>query len=164
MSANKLSGRGIEPGTIEVDKLSSSVQNTLVSAASNVKSMRNDSGVTIPANKPVSKKSDGSIIVADSDSPFGQHPIGFTTSAISDGQFGDVFLLGNNISGLMTGLGFAPGDEIYLSENAGFTNDPNSFTNNDDSLIRLGIADCADGVVSGSATDLITMPNIIYRP
>ena len=127
------------------------------------KRMVNQSGALIPSGKMVSKKSDGSIVVADSDSLDGQQPIGVTSETIADSSDGLVITFGPNIPGILTGLGFAPGDTIYVSENASLTNDGGSFTGDDDSIIKVGIADCAEGVVSGSATDMILWREIVYR-
>jgi hypothetical protein len=130
-----------------------------------VKEMENGSGVTIPALTPISKLSDGTIVAGDSDSANGQNFIGFTLVEIADGARGNCLLSGPNVEGAVSGLGFAPGDEIFLYETTGqLTNNPDSFTGNDDSIIKLGIADCAGGVASSTANDLILHTEVIIRP
>jgi hypothetical protein len=45
-----------------------------------------------------------------------------------------------------------------------FINSVGSLTGDDDSIIKVGIADCAAGTASGTATDLIVFPEVILRP
>lgn len=119
----------------------------------------------ISAKVPVAKLPTGKIVAADSDAAGGQEVIGFALSAtLADGDLVMVVLVGANLEGALTGLGYAPGDEIFLSETGGYTNDPNSFTGNDDSIIRVGIADCAAGVASATVVDLIAFAEVIARP
>lgn len=129
------------------------------------KIMENGYTGTIVANTPVSKVSDGTIVPADSDSVNGQQMIGIAKENILLGGTGEVYLFGQNIPGAISGLGFSVGDEVYLSETQGqFTNDPNSFTGDDDSIIKVGIADCSAGNASSTASDLIMFPEVILRP
>jgi hypothetical protein len=119
----------------------------------------------IAINRHVSKKSNGRIIQADSDNPDGQQVVGVALQAgATAGDLINVLCVGANLAGALTGLGFAPGEEIYLSEASGFTNNPNSFTGGDDTIMKVGVADCAAGVASGTAVDLISFPEIIARP
>jgi hypothetical protein len=75
-----------------------------------------------------------------------------------------VQLVGQNVAGaLTTSSGFAPGDELYLNEGGGYTNDPGTFTGENDSIIKIGIADCAEGAASETVTDLILFPQVIAR-
>lgn len=134
------------------------------SSSSLIKSMQNLSGVSIPAGKPVSKKSDGSIIAADSDGVAAQQFIGIALVTIANNALGNVAIVGQNVVGAITGLGYAPGDDIFLSEDGGYTNDPNSFTGGNDSIIRVGIADCSAGNASGTANDLIMFAEVQARP
>jgi len=134
-------------------------------AALFTKTMQNLSGATIPAGYPVSKKPDGSIIASDSDGPGGlQNYIGISLAIILNGAQGVVIVVGPNIAGAITGLGFAPGDEVLIAENGGYTNDPNSFTDANDSIIKVGVADCASGAASPTATDIIMFSEVIIRP
>jgi hypothetical protein len=129
------------------------------------KLMLNNSGVLIDSKKPVSIKSDGSIILADSDAPEGQAPIGITLQSIANASAGVVALFGRNIPGALTGLGFNPGDDIFIDETAGeYTNNPSGFSGSDDSIIRIGVAAAADGTTSINATDLIMIKEVLIRP
>ncbi len=125
---------------------------------------KNASGTTIAAKKAVSKKADGSIVVSDSDSVDGQKPYAITAAAILDDAFGQLYLFGRNVPGALTGLGFVAGDSIYISQTAGFTNDPGSFTGNDDTITFIGIADCADNTMSATATDLVMIRQELTSP
>jgi hypothetical protein len=119
----------------------------------------------MPVNTPVSKLPNGKIVPADSDAVAGQNYIGITASpAPAIDSLVTVLLPGANIVGAVASLGFAPGDEVFLGEGGGFTNDPSVFTGGDDSIIRVGIADCGAGVASSIATDLIAFTEIVARP
>lgn len=135
------------------------------SSANLTKVMANEDSATIEAGVPVSKLSTGGVVKADSDGVSRQQLVGITKEEIAVGSTGEVYLLGQNIPGVLTGMGFAVGDEIYLSESlGGYTNDPDSYTSGDDSIIKIGIADCSVGVASAVATDLILFPDVIIRP
>ena len=118
----------------------------------------------IPTGTPVSKRVDGKIVPADSDSSTGQIYVGVVKETIAPLASGTVLLIGQNVAGVLSGLGITVGKSIYLSENGGFTSDPNSFTGVNDSIIRVGFADCEAGIASGVATDLIMLPQIMLRP
>ena len=142
-----------------------SIQSSSGGSGSLLKEMENGHTATISAGTAVAKKSDGTVIPADSDGVGTQQMIGICFSEITVGSVGDIYLFGQNIPGVISGLGFSVGDEIFLSETAGqLTNDPNSFTGDDDSIIKVGIADCSSGSASSTATDLIMFPEVIYRP
>lgn len=122
-------------------------------------------GGPIPNRVPVSKRPDGKIIEADSDAVNAQNFIGFSMQVASaNGDLINVLTVGANIENAILGLGFVPGDEIYLSENMGYTNDPASFTGNNDSIIKVGIADCSAGIASSTAKDLIAFSAVVARP
>lgn len=129
-----------------------------------LKEMENKSGQTIAAGQPVSKKADGSIILGDSDLAGAQTFIGVTLQEILNDAIGTVALVGPNIIGAIAGLGYAPGDDVFVSETGGYTNDPNSFTGSNDTITRVGFADCAAGSASSTATDLILFSDIIVSP
>jgi hypothetical protein len=128
-----------------------------------IKQMQADGAIAI--NRPVSKLANGRVIAADSDLASGQDYCGFALqAAAAPGDLINVLCVGAVLANAVFGLGYAPGDEIYLAETGGFTNDPNSFTGGDDSIIKVGIADCAAGVASGVAVDLIVFSEVIARP
>ncbi|MBK9390480.1 MAG: hypothetical protein IPN68_09900 [Bacteroidetes bacterium] len=118
------------------------------------------------ANKvPVSKKPNGRVIAADSDSADGQFYIGFTMESVSSvGQLFNVLLIGANVENAVSGLGFSPGDDIYLDENGGYVNTVSGFTGSNDSIIKVGVADCPAGAASAVATDLVVFSDVIARP
>ncbi len=129
------------------------------------KMAKNVSGSSIAANLPVSRASDGSIVLADSDAAQGQRPIGVTMEEIPHDSFGLIGLIGRNLPGALSTFSFVPGADLYIPEDGtGYTADPESFTNSDDSLILIGVADCADGDMSGDAPDLILLRQILVRP
>lgn len=133
-------------------------------SASNIFIKQMQSSVVLAVNTPVAKLANGKIINADSDTVNGQVYIGITMgTAVVDGLV-SVLLVGANIAGALTGLGYTPGQEIFLGENGGFTNNVSTFTDGDDSIIRVGIADCTSGNASGTVTDLIAFTEVVARP
>jgi hypothetical protein len=162
------------PNSIYVDTLNANTfsnkndegTNQTVAAApdSFAKQAKNMTGVTIPAMTPISRAGDGTIVPADSDAAQGQRPIGVTMEAILHNSFGLIGLVGKNITGALTSYSFSPGQDLYVSETGGYTADGNSFSGDNDSLILIGIADCADGDASASAPDLILLRQILVRP
>jgi hypothetical protein len=120
----------------------------------------------IRAGRQVSKRADGKIVEAESDGTNRQQPIGMATIAfLNIDDLGNVLLPAPNAAGVLTGLGFTPGREIYIGETTGgYVDDITPFVGNDDSLIKVGVADCAAGVASGIATDLIMITQVIARP
>jgi hypothetical protein len=130
-----------------------------------IKRKRNMTGAQIGANKQISLKSNGSIILSDNDNPDAMRAIGFTLEAIEDGAYGNVLLIGSNVAGAVAGMGFNSGDRVYLSNQPGeLTNDIDSFNPVTDTIYRVGIADCASETQSETATDLIMMAEIISTP
>jgi len=144
------------------------VSSQLAQATSNdlmIKVMENLSGIAIPAGKPVSKIPDGSIAAADSDGAVtSQIYCGISLDAINTGSTGRILLVGPNVVGALNSLNFTPGQDIFLSESGGYTNNAGAFVGNNDSIIKVGIADCAAGSASGTATDLIMFPDVLVKP
>lgn len=122
-------------------------------------------GAAIAVGRPISKRPDGKVIEGDSDGVNAQTFIGTSQgSAASDGDPITILLAGANLAGVLTGLGFTTGDIIYLAESGGYTNDGNSFTGDDDTITKVGIADCGAGLASGTATDLIAISEVLITP
>jgi hypothetical protein len=155
----------------------------LDSANANASSIKNTSGVVVvinnasaatnlvtkimqaagiyAVNTPVSKRADGQIEIADSNAPSGQDLIGVMLQASNaPGDLVQVLLVGANMENALSGLGFNVGDEIYVSDEGGYTNDPSTLTNMD-SIIKIGIADCGAGGATSVATDLILFPDVV---
>ena len=130
----------------------------------NIKLMVNNTLSTILAGTPVSKSSDGSVVPASSDTAQGQRFIGIALDPIAVSQQGRVQLVGNNIPNILGAYGFATGDEIFIDEYNGYTNDVRTFSGNNDSIIKVGVADCSEGSASPVATDLIMFVEVISRP
>jgi hypothetical protein len=119
----------------------------------------------VRAGRPVSKRADGKIMEADTDVIGASQPIGISLVPLGMNEIGNILLFGPNATGVLNGLGFIPGDEIFIGETTGgYVKDITTFSGNDDSIIRIGIADCAAGAASTMATDLILMSTIIARP
>jgi hypothetical protein len=120
-----------------------------------IKVMENLSGGDIPAGSDVCKRPDGSIAMASSDTPGFENVIGIANVDIPNAATGAVGLLGPNFPAVLTGLGFTPGDIVYMAESSGqYTNDLTTFTNSD-RIVQVGIADCAAGTASTTVTDLL---------
>lgn len=132
----------------------------------NIKQKQNGSGGILNSGTPVSLLANGKIIAADSDGVNTQDFIGVLLETVDDDNLGKVKLVGSNVKGVLASLGFNPGEEIFMSESGGYTNDAGvaAFTGNDDSIIRMGIADSAAGIGAAPAVDLIMMTEIISRP
>jgi len=134
-----------------------------VPTSSNIFFKQMEAAGVIAVNRPVAKLANGKIVQADSDGE--QNIIGYSLAAASaDGDLINVLTLGANLANAIQGLGFTPGEEIFLDESGGYTNDPDTFSGNDDSIIKVGVADCAAGVASGVATDLICFAEVVARP
>ena len=114
---------------------------------------------------PIGKMADGRVILCSSDQVNRKNFIGYALQASTYvGQPVNVFLVGPNIAGILTGLNFAPGDHIMIGENGEYVNNTNSFTGSNDDYITVGIADCPGGpVASVAATDLISLPDRIMN-
>jgi|GEM_PF-2937471 len=125
-------------------------------------------GGAIAAKVPVAKRSDGKVVAADTDDVTARNFVGYSLSAVAgDGDPLDILLAGPNLAGALTGLGFAPGDLVYMSETAGGylkETDIAGMTGNDDVIRVIGIADCAAGVASATATDLVAITQTIAYP
>lgn len=123
-----------------------------------------NSGSTIPGGKPVSKKPDGTIVLADSDGVNAQNFCGITQSSISPSVTGVILTPGQNIENAILGLGFAPGDTVFLNESGGYSNTTSGFTGGNDTIWKIGMADCAAGLASSVATDIILFTEKLISP
>lgn len=133
-------------------------------AVKGTKMMMNTTGSPIAAFTPVAKHSSGSIYPADTDAVTGQKYIGITLAAIAHNAAGPIKTVGDNIPDCILGLGFTPGQDIFLGEDGGYTNDITGFTGDNDTILKVGIADCEEGTASGTAKDLIMWTEVISRP
>jgi hypothetical protein len=116
--------------------------------------------------QPLCKAPDGKGYKSGSDGANRQnvHAIALQSAAGVDSII-DVALISYNLAGALTGLGFAPGDKVFIGETPGsFVNTISAFSGNNDSILWAGWADCADGVADTQATDLIYDFEVIGRP
>lgn len=129
-----------------------------------VKTMQSSDSVTIPQGAPVSKQTDGSILRSSAVSGARSRFVGFAAQAITAGSQGIINLVGYNNVGALTGIGgFAPGDEVFLSETTGlYANSAFAFTDSDD-VVRVGIADCSGGAASSTVNDIISAYDVVSR-
>lgn len=152
----------------------------------NITTIKNVSGLLIPVNtsvdgsilikqvqsggaignmRPVSKMNNGKAIEADSDSASGQAHVGYALEDVSGSNiFFNMLCAGPNLAGAVNGLGFIPGDDVYLNVSGGYTNNPALLNGAVDSFIKVGVADCEAGVASGVAKDLIAYTQVLTRP
>ena len=121
-------------------------------------------GEIIQINTPVSvDPTTGKYVSAESDRANAQNVEGYTLQpAVGVDASINILLVGPNLSGFLTGLGFAPGDEIFLGEAGGFTNDVSTFSDNNDTVMKLGIAAPEAGLASTEAKDLIMQTEVIF--
>lgn len=135
----------------------------VVSASNDIflKIKQNLSGVTIPSGMPAALLPDGSIARADSDTPANALFLGIAQEEIVDQASGKILTIGPNVAGAITGMGFAPGDPIFLSEDRTYTNSLATFTGNNDKIMQVGFADCSPGNASSTATDLIVVYSLV---
>lgn len=113
---------------------------------------------------PIAKGTDGKMYPADSDASPGKKYCGILLEDVEFGNSAIVLLPGINVPNILTGLGFQPGQDIFLNETAGtYIADTTTLTNFDDDLIRVGIADCSEGVAATMATDLIMVTDVVAR-
>lgn len=118
-----------------------------------VKQKFNDTGTDIPSGRVVTLLADGT--VAPCDPKISTHkPYGITNGPIVSGQFGYVVISGFAVDALAGVGGWASGQDAYVSHNGDGTMTavpPDPLVG---SVFRVGIADCADGVASGTPTDI----------
>lgn len=131
-----------------------------------IKQKQNKSGVTIPMGKRISLiPGSGGIKLADNDDPTALRSIGLSIEEIAVDALGNVLLDGPNAPAAVTGLGYSPGDIIYLSNTPGSLTNTSSGLNPEVNMImQVGIADCPAGGASPTATDLIMITEVISTP
>lgn len=117
----------------------------------------NKSGATMAAGIPVAKLTDGSMAPADAHTRVRCMAV-LLEETLNNAQ-GRVALIGPNVIGALTGLGFAPGDAIYLSVSGGYTN--NAAFAQTNTIVRIGFADCATGPASAVAQDLVMFAEVV---
>lgn len=120
-----------------------------------IKTKTNGDAVNLVAGKIASLAADGKLYTADSDSATGQVEVGLLLQTIVPGAQGKIMLFGPNVPGILASLGFSPGDTVYVSETGTYVTGAGGFTGGNDTIARVGWADCADGLASSVATDLI---------
>lgn len=169
----------VPSGSLYMDSTSSNALTTKTTGGSDVpigattstdifvKTKQNRSLVDIPANARIAIRNDGSIVLADSDDPIAQQSIGIALELIasmSTGSVstGSVLLDGPNVIGAVEGLGFTPGQDVFMDKIPGqYTNNVSMFNPVTDTITKVGIADTASGIVSGTATDLIMVTEVV---
>lgn len=151
-------------GNLLSQKSATGVVGVLASSAnSNPMIKQMVSGEAFPSGRPLAKRPDGKVVLADSDDNTRKVLIGWSMQAsLGDGAIVSVMGIGVNLPGVLSGLGFICGQSIYMGETPGtYTNDPAAFTGQDDEIYLLGIADCPTGVAQAAATDLIVSSRLI---
>jgi hypothetical protein len=117
-----------------------------------LKTMQSD-GI-FSAYVPIVKLTNGRVVLADANNINAESFCGYSmVASLAAGQSVNVMTIGPTVVGALTGLGFAPGDTIYINENGGYTNDPGTFTGGNDTLVKVGIADCTGGAVASPVAD-----------
>lgn len=129
-----------------------------------IKTWQNLSGVTIVAGKTSCKLASGSAALADADAVGRQVWLAVALDTVANTAQGRFALVGPNVAGALAGLGFAPGEAVYQGKTAGGYAALSTLNPLTDAIIRVGYADCAAGVASATAVDLIMFAEVISRP
>jgi hypothetical protein len=88
-----------------------------------------------------------------------------TLDIVDHNSFGRVLLNSANAPGALTGLGFTSGENVFLSKTPGaLTNNAGDFDPNTDTIMRVGVADCASNTTGSAATDLIMTVEVYSSP
>lgn len=157
----------VDPSTNQMSNNSNTGTPSEFSTATPSNIKRKQCFAPIALGKPVSLYlNTGKVIQTDSDGSGTQKYIGIAVTAFeSAGDFGNVLLIAPNAAGVLTDLGFSPGAEIFIGESTGgFVDDISGFSGDNDSIIKAGMADCADNESSTLAKDLILVSQVIARP
>lgn len=146
-------------------KSSSSITEPVTSPGASIFIKQMEAGEAFTVNMPLSKRTDGKVVVGDADGVNGQKIIAYSLEASAgNGSLVNVLCLGANLVNAITGLGFTPGDNVFMGENGEYINNIVNLTGNNDSIIILGIADCSSGVASATANDLVVFTKVVARP
>jgi hypothetical protein len=126
---------------------------------------RKQAAIAIPAACPVSVLPDNRIVPADSDDAAARQPIGVSLAAIEVDEYGTIVLVGPNVPDMIRGMGFKPGDELYVNaQQGGLTNDPTTLRIGVDQFVKIGLADGPGDTAATDATDLILLLQVLARP
>ena len=123
----------------------------------------NNTANPLIAGSVVAWQADGSVALASASSLVGGADFaGVVRASIPAYQYGYIYQQGM-VPGVVTSLGAIPGQAVYLSETPGQMTLIAS-TNPDDTIFKLGIAEPANGSLSGAATDLRLTAELIASP
>lgn len=126
------------------------------------KSKVNGEVFTITAGMIVALYTDGKIYQADANDPQRNVLVGIAVANIAPGVAGRCFLFGTNIPGVLASSGFAPREEVFVSNTGAYTT--GSGLDGTSAIAKVGWADCADGAGSSTVTDLILIYQKISQP
>ncbi len=156
------------PGAIFLDKTNANsytiksiagVTSPIANGSSNPNVKLMQSAGVFNFGSPLAKLPDGRVVLCESDGVGHKNFIGI---ALQKSEFSgapvNVFTIGVNVSGILKGANFSPGDRIYVGESGEYINNLRGLVGGDDDYIMVGIADCAGGpTASSEAEDLIML-------
>lgn len=147
------------------NKNNTNITITVVQETANILFKQMQAGEDLSTHWPLAKLNNGKVVRFDANDPDRKNFCGYAMADVLNNAGVSVFLVGANLAGAINGLGFTPGDEVYIDNNGSYTNDPSTIAIDQDSdIIKVGIADCAGGATASStAVDIITFPEIISR-
>lgn len=138
---------------------------TLGTTGSNIFIKQMQAGGAFLTGQPLAKLANGKVIAGDADGAQAQQIVGYALAdAAQDGDLVNVLCIGANLAGAILNMNFSVGDTIYLSKTGGYTNDLSDFTDYNETIMKVGIADCAAGLANPNAVDLISFAEVITRP
>lgn len=135
---------------------------TALGNLSQMKSKINGESFLVPAGTQIGLYSDGKVYKFDANDPQRWQNVGMTLQDLAPAGSGLCLLHGMNVPGVLTGLGFAPGEEVFVDNTGAYTT--GTGLDGTSVVARVGFADCTDGGASAVVTDLISSYQKIATP
>lgn len=137
----------------------------VVQETANILFKQMQAGEDLAKGWPLAKQPSGKVVRFDANDPNRKAFCAYSMETVAQNAPVNTLLVGANLTDALIGLGFAPGDEVYLNTSGGYTNDPSTIESDPTAdIIKVGVADCSGGAVaSATVKDLIAFPEVISR-